>query len=119
MKVVLKLIIVICVFVMTSCSKESNDLVVGGLYTSQNEDGSFRVSKILALDDFAVHIRMYSNEFEKKPTNVNSSDLTFLIGHAPVDKNGFLLGNPELLKIEKVSEAELEGYRYYLDAMNK
>lgn len=122
MKNISKLLSIVGVFVMIGCSStgsenKANDLVIGGLYISQNEDGSFGVSKILALDEFAVHVRMYSDEFETKPSDLNSTDLTFLIGHAPMAKEGFLLDKPELLKVEKVSEEELEGYNYYLDAM--
>ncbi len=100
-----------------SSKNEADNLVVGGLYISQNDDGSFGASKILALDEFAVHVRMYSDEFETKPEDLNSADLNFLIGHAPMGKTGFLLDQPELLKVEKVSEEELEGYHLYLDAM--
>ena len=90
-------------------------MVVGGLYTSHNEDGSYGISKIIALDDFAVHIRMYSNKFDTKPDkNLNSKELKSFIGHVPMAKEGFLLDSPELLKVEEVTEPELEGYKYYL-----
>jgi hypothetical protein len=108
---------------MTSCSNnssenKSDDLAVGGLYLFLNDDGSYDVSKVLAVDEFAVHVRLYSDKFETKPKDLNSADLKFLIGHAPMAKEGFLEGQPELLKVEKVSEEELEGYNYYLDEMN-
>jgi hypothetical protein len=38
----------------------------------------------------------------KKPNTLNSADLTVLIGHAPVDKKGFLIDKPELINIEEV-----------------
>lgn len=122
MKLIYTVIVIIGIHIIAGCSnketkKENNDLVTGGLYISQNEDGSYGVSKILALDEFAVHVRFYSNKFETKPSDLNSSNLKFLIGHAPMAKEGFLLDKPELLKVEKVSEEELEGYNYYLDAM--
>lgn len=118
MKFISVAIVIIGMILISGCSnKENNGLVTGGLYVSQNEDGTFGVSKILALDDFAVHIRMYSDQFDTKPSTLNSSDLKFLIGHAPMAKEGFLLDKPELLKVEKVTEEELEGYHYYLNAM--
>lgn len=111
-------IVILGMLLILGCSnKENNGLVTGGLYISQNKDKTFRVSKILALDDFAVHVRMYSNKFEIKPNTLNSSDLNFFIGHAPMAKEGFMLDKPELLKVEKVTEEELEGYHFYLDAM--
>lgn len=98
---------------------ETNDLKVGGLYISKNKDNTFYVSKILALDDFAVHLCTYSDTFKTKPTDINSENLKILIGHAPLDINSFLLDKPELLKVEEVKESESEGYKIYLEAMQK
>ncbi len=113
-------------FVMLLCSfmgctnganQATDNLVEGGIYVSKNDEGTYRVSKILVLDEQAAHVRMYDNEFKTKPVDVSTADLKFLIGHAPMAREGFLLGQPELLKVEKVSEQELEGYKIYLDAM--
>ena len=50
------------------------ELVVGGLDTSQHDNGMYGVTKILAFDDFAVQI--YSEEFDTKPTeDLNSKEL--------------------------------------------
>lgn len=98
---------------------QTNDLKVGGLYISKNKDNTFYVSKILALDDFAVHLRIYSDTLKTKPVDINSENLKILIGHTPLDINGFLLDKPELLKVEEVKESELEGYKIYLEAMQK
>lgn len=123
MKTISFVIIALSIIILTGCKnkstqKDDNNIEVGGLYIAQNKDGSYGVTKILALDDFAVHVRMYSNTFETKPSDLNSSDLKFFIGHAPMAKEGFLIDKPELLKIEDVSENELEGYKMYLEAMN-
>ena len=95
------------------------ELKVGGLYITKENDNTYSVSKILAMDDFAVHLRMYSNKFQTKPTQLSSKELNVLIGHSPLDKQAFLAENPELLKIETVDDSELEGYKLYLDEMNK
>ena len=94
-------------------------LQVGGLYFFKNSDSSYSISKILVLDDFAVHLRTYKEKFQSKPKEINSSNLHILIGHAPLDKKGFLADNPQLLKIEEVKDVELEGYKMYLEAMSK
>jgi len=124
MKIITVISLILAIILIISCSNntstnEHGGLKTGGLYISKNDDGTYSASKILVLDDFAAHIRMYSNKFQTKPSDLNSADLDFLIGHAPIDKKGFLSDHPELIKVEKVSEEELEGYRYYLDAMNQ
>jgi hypothetical protein len=95
------------------------ELRTGGLYIIKSKDSSYYVCKILVIDDFAIHIRTYRNKFIQKPVQINSKDLGILIGHAPLAKEGFLLDKPELLKIEEVKESELEGYKIYLEQMNK
>jgi len=119
MKKIKLIVAAILAFISTACgtkdaTKTEDGLVVGGLYTSQNKDGSYGITKIIALDEFAVHVRMYSNTFDTKPNDVNSKDLNSFIGHAPMAKEGFLLDSPELLKVEKVAASELEGYKLYL-----
>ena len=103
---------------MNSASLQT-ELKVGGLYLSKNENGKYSVSKIIAMDNFAIHVRMYADEFQTKPTELSSTNLKVLIGHAPMDAKGFLAENPELLKVEDVKDSELEGYKMYLEEMQK
>lgn len=91
---------------------------VGGMYISKGENGKWTVTKVLAVDDFAVHVRLYEDAFADKPTKLNSAKLKIAIGHAPLAKEGFLDGL-ELLQVEPVQESELEGYRIYQEAMRK
>lgn len=88
----------------------NSELKVGGIYLSKNENGSYSVSKILAMDNFAIHLRIYSDTFKTKPSNINTPNLNIAIGHAPLDKGGFL-NTRELLKVEVVNHSELDGYR--------
>ncbi len=99
------------------------DLMVGGLYSVVRE-GFFQVVKILALDDFIVHLRMYRNRFSQRPTDIDlatliwdidMNDMTSLgIGHFPLAKDGFWEDEPVFIKQVPVSEEELEGYRIWL-----
>jgi len=98
---------------------QTDDLKVGGLYLLKNMDNTYYLTKILVIDDFAVHLRTYLDTFKTKPKDINSENLKILIGHAPLDKNGFLIDKPELLKVEEVKDSELEGYKMYLEAMSK
>jgi hypothetical protein len=96
-----------------------NELKVGGLYLTKDESGIHSIYKIIAIDDFAIHLRMYADKFQNKPTQVSSKNLKVTIGHIPMDAEGFLAENPELLIIENVTNSELEGYNIYLQEMQK
>lgn len=107
-------------------SKDDKSIKVGGLYATQNKDGTWRVMKVLALDDHAVHLRSYANKFTEQPKDVDPDKLTlgglndpggFGIGHFPLAKEGFFKDNPILIKVVPVKEEELEGYKLYQEAM--
>ena len=121
------LLAVLVVMLISSCSRTDDSIVVDGYYASKNEDGTFSVSKVLAVDDLAVHVRIYKNRFPALPEQLDTSVLSlgrlgepggFGIGHAPIAREGWLASHT-FLKKEPVREEELEGYRYYLEAMRK
>jgi len=99
-------------------SARSEQIKVGGMYVSKGENGKWSVTKVLAVDDFAVHVRFYEDAFAEKPTKLNSANLKIALGHTPLAKEGFLDGM-ELLQVEPVQESELEGYRIYQEAMRQ
>jgi hypothetical protein len=108
--------------------KDDKSIQVGGLYATQDNDGSWRVSKVLAVDEFAVHLRIYANKFPEQPKDVDPAELTlgglnapagFGVGHCPLAKKGFFNDNPVLIKVVPVKEEELEGYRMYQEAMKQ
>jgi hypothetical protein len=128
-----RMVAMIMACLLSACSPDSgpakaaNEIVVGGLYAAKNEDGTYGVSKVLAVDENAVHVRIYGNKFPTLPQNLDAATLTlgklgdpggFGIGHAPVAKNGWLASHTFLQK-EPVREEELEGYKYYLEEMKK
>jgi hypothetical protein len=107
-------------------AKDDKSIQVGGLYATQDQDGSWRVMKVLAVDAFAVHLRSYANKFPEQPKDVDPAKLTlgglndpagFGIGHFPMARAGFFKDNPVLIKVVPVREEELKGYRLYLEAM--
>lgn len=93
-------------------------LQVGGIYATPDEDGSWRVVRVLALDEHAVHLRSYTDRFSEPPKDVALPKLNWFVGHMPLDRDGFESEPRVLVKVVPVEEDELEGYRYYLDAMN-
>lgn len=115
------------------CSKEAKDmgeshppvlegrdrpLEVGGIYASPEEDGSWRIVRVLALDEHAAHLRSYTDRFSEPPRDVALAKLEYFVGHIPVDRTGFENEPRILIKVVPVSEEELVGYRYYLEAMS-
>ena len=96
--------------------------VIGGLYGSRTSDGTYRIVKVIAVDDFAVHVRMYAERFPTLPVGISSAQLSlgslgsaggFGIGHAPLSRQGFLREARALLATEQVCDEELEGYRIW------
>ncbi|MEA3402182.1 MAG: hypothetical protein U9R79_13175 [Armatimonadota bacterium] len=101
------------------------ELRVGGLYSVDSGEGFFQVAKILALDESAVHVRLYANRFEERPEDVDPSVLRLRsahqqdspgIGHMPVTREVLSASRPVFLRQVPVEEEELEGYRMWQDS---
>jgi len=133
MKITIILAVGLIAFLLLACSRKrgsgdpAKEIVVGGLYASRDTNGIYRVSKVLAVDDSAVHVRIYRNKFTALPESLDTSTLSlgglsdpggFGIGHAPIAKENWLASHV-FLKKEPVTEDELEGYKYYLEEMKK
>ena len=104
---------------------KNSDLKVGGLYSVTDGDDGFRVIKILALDEKAVHVRLYKNRFPSRPQSVNQSELSlgrvddaggFGMGHIPMSRENFTNGQPIFIQQSTVTEEELEGYQLWKEA---
>lgn len=118
LKVIFTFLFPAAILSLIACSPPPSNLIEGGVYVSHNDDGSFSVSKILVLEPDVVHIRLYANTFKTIPNDLNSAELEYAIGHTPLEKRNFLYWEPALFKVEEVSEEELEGYQYYMEAMS-
>jgi hypothetical protein len=108
-------------FILAGCTSKP-DLIVGGVYTIDNGDGSFGVAKILVLDAEIVHVRVYKNKWLNRPALIDLSILSlgsihdkdgFGIGHLPLSRKAFLSWNPQLIAKQNVSNDELDGYNYW------
>ena len=103
------------------------DVREGALYTTKETDGSYGIVKVLKKDDGGVHLRVYSNRFEARPTSVRESDLYMAgmdskpgeqmgMGHAPISWRSFRTWGAEFVQASSVAESELEGYRMWQEA---
>jgi hypothetical protein len=101
-------------------------LTAGGVYSTNNGDGSFGVVKVLVEDPSTVHLRLYQNRFTQRPESVDPATLNLGstddedgglgIGHLPLARRDFLGWRPVLLMKQSVSEDELEGYQMWKEA---
>jgi hypothetical protein len=97
----------------------------GGLYSVDNDDGTFGITKVLAIDPGVVSVCLYKQSYAKRPQKVEPASLSlgtvedpdgFGIGHIPLDEDTFRSWKPELLVVVSVEEAELRGYRMWQEA---
>jgi hypothetical protein len=96
---------------LVGCSKEDTTvrasdptIQVGGIYATRNEDGSWGVVRVLALDEHAVHLRSYTDRFTEQPKDVDLAKLNWFIGHMPLAREGFEREPRVLIKVEPVAE---------------
>ena len=115
---------------LPSCGGPQVDAMAGDLYSIETGDGTYSIVKVLAVDDEAVHLRLYKNRFPTRPDRIDTSELSlgsiheedgvFVpdedglgIGHLPIARATFEEWQPRFLTVEPVTEEELEGYRLW------
>ena len=113
----------------TPADIEDPHLVPGALYSiSGSVPHTFQVMKVLAVDDFGVHVCLYSNAFEHRPTTVapdllDTSPFISLapedagcewplsVGHLPLQAATFVGMRPVYITRQDVTPDELEEYQ--------
>jgi hypothetical protein len=120
-------ILAVTTFMLQRKSGEANlqqNFIVGGVYSIEDGTGKYGVAKVLVVEPDAVHVRVYKNKFDVRPSEVDTATLTlgsvltdkeFGIGHLPLAKEGFVNWRPVLVLRTPVTEEELEGYRIWKD----
>lgn len=106
------------------CSQDQGlfDFKVGGHYSISWEEGSFRIVKVLAVDERCVHIRLYKNKYSSRPTTIDPTSLKLggyddpegiSMGHLPASLRTFIGMQPQFIAQTTVTEEELEGYNVW------
>lgn len=114
----------------------------GDYLSVRYRDKGLRIAKVLAVDDYGVHLRIFANAPVERPEKVDpgSLQLGFFpvetlghegmgsiadsltrgafpgVGHLPVSWVTFLQMEAEFIQAGEVSEEELEGYREWENA---
>ena len=102
-------------------------LAEGGLYYLPEENGTYKVLKVLKLDEGGVHVRLYSNVFASPPTRLDEASLYMAgtdrqpnepigMGHMPISHRSFTTWNAVYFQPSHVTEDELDGYRMWAEA---
>lgn len=111
MKILLILLLVTAIVLLKKRASDP-DIVTGGLYTKQDENGKWKVYQVVRSKNGMVSTRLFSNRFDSKPMNVNTNDLTTAmtledlekgninlgISEVPIDRDGFLSENFTFIK---------------------
>jgi len=99
----------------------------GGLYHVPDDGGTYKVLKVLKVDDGGVHVRLYSNVLNSPPTHIEESTLYMAgmdrrpdepmgMGHLPISHGSFAGWNAVFVQQSSVTDDELEGYRMWAEA---
>ncbi len=110
------------------------NLAPGALYSIRgSEADTFQVVKVLALDDFGVHVRLYGNAFTHRPTVVAPDLLDtapffsqspedagrewpLSVGHLPLLAATFISMRPVFITRAEPVPGELEDYNEWKEA---
>ena len=105
------------------------NLAPGAFYSiAGSESGTFQVIKVLALDEFGVHVRLYGNAFSRRPVTVAPELLDtapffsmapedmdrvwpLSVGHLPLLASTFIGMHPVYITHEALDDDELDDYR--------
>ena len=105
-----------------TASRLPANLGPGDICVVVSGDGCYGVAKVLAVDESAIHIRLYRDRFSKQPSRVDTASLSlgkiddadgFGVGHLPLSRSTFAAWTPVRMQHESVIEEELEGYRLW------
>ena len=109
-------------------------LTAGARYSVPGSDkGAFEVCKVLLIDEFGVHLRLYGNSFSRRPATVAPEFLDtspffslapedaghewpLSVGHLPLMARTFLGMHPVYIAETEVEDDELDDYREWKEA---
>lgn len=104
------------------------ELRPGDLLSVVTHGGKFGVMKVLAVDEGGVHVRLYVQRFDERPSESELGDLSlgsmtgpgeapFSIGHMPISHRSFVDWRAQLITRGRAVDAEeLEGHQMWQEA---
>ena len=112
---------------LAGCNSKTGGLKEGGFYAFKNDNGSYSVLKLLKVEGAGVHAKIYSNQFDAPPTQVDESKLYIVgvnhkpdetLGTADVPIKGESFQNYKATFVQQgtVTPQELDGYNQWKKA---
>ena len=94
------------------------DAVWGGYYAGRSADsGEYSIFRLLDFNQHAYHAALFSEKFQTLPSDSVVLALKPFIGHAPIDARALVHeGDLTLVGRAPLTQGDLEGYLYYLEA---
>ena len=93
----------------------------GDIYCVDGEN-DYRMAKVLVVDSDAVHIRLYKNTFQERPSSVDPSTLSvgslrdpdgFGMDHMPLSRSSFYRWHPRYMTHTSITDDELQAYKQW------
>jgi hypothetical protein len=106
---------------ISGCSPKA-ELVVGGLYSMNDGEGSFGVIKVIAIEEKGTHVRLYRNRWTDRPTTIDEATLTLAVNpshiiygaeHLALTRKGFYSLQPVFIKQGTVTPEEIQPYKIW------
>jgi hypothetical protein len=95
----------------------------GSICTVENGNGKFGIIKVLVIDGEQIHVKLYKNTYDLRPSQIDLSTLNcgsvldadeeIGVGHAPLSREGFDNWKPIVIDYEEVTSDNLEGYEIW------
>jgi hypothetical protein len=129
-RTVIAFVMALVLSALAGCSSKTGGLKEGGLYAFKNDNGSYSVMKLLKVEGGGAHVKIYSNQFDSPPTQVDESKLylaglnhkpneTLGVEDAPLSGESFQNYKATFVQQSTVTPQELEAYNTWKKAGGK
>jgi len=126
-RTVIAFVMALLLSALVGCSSKTGGLKEGGIYSFKNDNGTYSVLKLLKVEGAGVHVKIYSNQFDSPPANVDEAKLIIVgtdhkpdqtLGVADAPLKGEIFANYHATFVQQgtVSPQELEGYNQWKKA---
>src|ERR1700759_4607615 len=78
-RTVIAFVMALLLSALVGCSSKVTGAKEGGIYAFKNDNGSYSAMKLLKVEGGRVHAKIFSNQFDSPPTQVDETKL-YVVG---------------------------------------